>query len=200
MTTGLILGGAAMAFAATTTVTVPATQPWTNTGVDVSGSVTLQASGTIDVGSPEGNLGPAGSKTGCVAGPASFSGQWVFDGPPCWSLIAKVGDNGQVFGVGNGGTFSVSTGPLYLGVDDEVAAFGDNSGSWTVQVSTGTPAPRPARPNGCSDTYSRDGFFNFTGPCNNHDTCYMDKGGPRAEAKSGMDRLSWVSSGLVRQR
>lgn len=146
MTTALVLGGEATALAATTTVTVPATQPWTNAGVDVSGSVTLQASGTIDVGGPEGNLGPAGSHTGCVAGPSTFSGQWVFNGPPCWSLIAKVGENGQPFAVGNGGTFPVPSGRLYLGVDDEVTAFGDNGASWTVQVITPEPVPTPERP------------------------------------------------------
>jgi hypothetical protein len=135
LTTMVVLLGSASPALAATAVSVPATQPWTDTGMDVSGSVTLQPTGTIDVGGPEGSLGPGGSQTGCVAGPSSFSGQWVLNGVPCWSLIGRVG-NGQPFGVGGGGTFHLPSGRLYLGVDDEVAAFGDNSGSWTVQVGT----------------------------------------------------------------
>jgi hypothetical protein len=92
-----------------TPVTVSATQPWTDTGIDVSGSVSLRASGTIDVGGPEGNLGPGGSQTGCITGPSSYSGQWVADGFPCWSLIGRVG-NGQPFKVGTRGTFKVASG------------------------------------------------------------------------------------------
>src|SRR4051812_42869522 len=143
--TGVVVGAPSTAFAAPTatlpatqaapTVTVPATQAWTDTGVDVAGAVSLKASGTIQVGGPEPNLGPAGSTTGCVAGPGAFSGSWVANGFPCWSLIARVG-NGPAFYVGDGVTLTVPSGRLLLGVDDETAAFGDNSGSWTVQVSS----------------------------------------------------------------
>ncbi|HEX7462012.1 MAG TPA: hypothetical protein VF317_07550 [Dermatophilaceae bacterium] len=111
---------------------MPAGQAWTDTEVDVSGSVMLTASGTINVGGPESNLPPAGSKS-CVASASQYSGQWVALGFPCWSLIARVGNN-PAFKVGNGGTFTVPSGRLLLGVDDELAAFGDNSGSWTVDV------------------------------------------------------------------
>jgi hypothetical protein len=124
----------------TTSVSVPATQPWTDTGIDVSGAVEIQASGTISVGGPEGDLSPAGSQTGCFAGPASFSGQWVANGFPCWSLIGQVGNN-QPFEVGVGGKFIVPLGRLYLGVDDEVSAFGDNSGAWTANVTPVQPQP-----------------------------------------------------------
>jgi hypothetical protein len=113
-------------------VVVAANQPWTDTGVDVSGSVMLTASGTINVGGPEGNLPPAGSSD-CTTSTSSFGGQWVALGFPCWSLIARVNDN-PPFAVGNGGTFSVPAGRLFLGVDDETASSGDNSGSWMVQV------------------------------------------------------------------
>jgi len=140
-TTALVLVGAATAQAATITATVSATRAWTDSGVDVSRSVTLEAIGTINVGGPEDPLGPAGSTTGCVAGPGRYSGQWVFNGPPCWSLIGKVTENGEPFKVGTGGTFSVPRGRLYLGVDDEVGAFGDNSGSWAVQVFTSRHRP-----------------------------------------------------------
>ncbi|MCV2490994.1 hypothetical protein OF117_16695 [Geodermatophilus sp. YIM 151500] len=81
-----------------------------------------------------------------MAGPSTFSGQWVAYGAPCWSLIGRVGEGGQLFAIGNGGTFPVPSGRLYLGVDDEVAAFGDNSGSWTVQVITPEPVPTPKPP------------------------------------------------------
>jgi len=138
----MAFGGTSVALAATA-VTVSARQPWTDTGIDVGGSVTLHATGTIGVGGPEGNLGPGGSKTGCVAGPSSFSGKWVLNGPPCWSLIGRVG-NGRPFAVGGGGKFKVPSGRFYLGVDDEVAAFGDNSGSWKVSIGSAASNAQPS--------------------------------------------------------
>lgn len=114
-------------------VTVPATQEWTDTGLDVAHWVGIRAEGTIDVGGPEGNLTPAGSATGCTTGPTSFSGMWLANGYPCWSLIARVGD-GPPFRVGTGGDFLVSSGRLFLGVDDERGQYGDNSGSWDVSL------------------------------------------------------------------
>ena len=122
-------------------VVVAANQPWTDTGVDVSGSVMLTASGTIDVGGPEGNLPPAGSSD-CTTSASTYSGQWAALGFPCWSLIARVNDN-PPFAVGNGGTFSVPSGRLFLGVDDETGSSVDNSGSWSVAVNGAAPVPAP---------------------------------------------------------
>src|SRR5664280_934783 len=132
-------------------VVVAANQPWTDTGVDVSGSVMLTASGTIDVGGPEGNLPPAGSSD-CTTSASTYSGQWAALGFPCWSLIARVNDN-PPFAVGNGGTFSVPSGRLFLGVEDETASSVDNSGSWSVAVNGAPPTaqqPTVARHVECS--------------------------------------------------
>jgi hypothetical protein len=122
----------AVTTAAGMTVTVPANRPWTDGGVDVSGSVTLHAEGKINVGGPEVDLSPAGSRV-CTASPTRYSGQWTAPGLPCWSLIARVGGYSP-FAVGDGGTFIVPTGRLYLGVNDETGAYGDNRGAWTVRV------------------------------------------------------------------
>jgi len=151
MTTCFVFVASSTALAAARTVAVTAAQPWTDTGVDVIGPMTMQASGIINVGGPEANLAPAGSVTGCVAGPSSFGGRWVADGFPCWSLIGRIG-NGQPFRVGNGGSFSVPVGRLYLGVDDEVDFFGDNSGSWTVQMTFAVP-PNCANTGGAYHCY-----------------------------------------------
>jgi Domain of unknown function (DUF4189)/Prokaryotic phospholipase A2 len=70
-------------------------------------------------------------------------------------------------------------------VDNSPSARGGSASSTTL---TPAPSPRPApapnpqaaRPNGCSDSYNHDGFFNFTSACNRHDLCYMDNGGPSA--------------------
>lgn len=168
MTTAIVLVGATRAVAATA-VPVPATQAWTDTGidVDVAGEVTLEADGTIIVGGPEGNLGPAGSTAGCVASNSQYSGQWVANGFPCWSLIARVGDYAP-FMIGEGGTFMVPAGRLFLGVNDEVAAFGDNSGSWTVQVSV-APATTDPHHQELQDVAKRisdllDALNDFSGP------------------------------------
>jgi Peptidase A4 family len=69
------------------------------------------------------------------------------DGLPCWSLIGRIG-NGAPFKIGDSATHAVSSpGELYLGVDDQANAFGDNSGSWTVQASW-TSAIAPINPDG----------------------------------------------------
>ena len=54
-------------------------------------------------------------------------------GLPCWSLIGRIG-NGSPFEVGDGGIYTVANGELYLGVNDDPTAFGDNSGYWTVAM------------------------------------------------------------------
>ncbi len=127
------------------TVIVSATQPWTDTGISLpAGTVSFKASGTINVsgGDPAFNETPAGDGSAdpqCIAGPNTpWGDDWIADGLPCWSLIGQV-KNGPAE-IGNGGTFRVlSPGELYLGVDDQADAFGDNSGSWTVQVSLTSP-------------------------------------------------------------
>ena len=129
------------------TVTVPATQPWTDTGISLpAGTVSFQASGIINVsgGDPAYDETPAGDGPAdptCIAGPNSYSGSWTAPGLPCWSLIGRIG-NGTPFFVGDSYQAVIKNpGELYLGVDDETGQFGDNSGSWTVQASwTSSPS------------------------------------------------------------
>ena len=128
------------------TVIVPATQPWTDTGISLPvGTVSFKASGTINVqsGNPAFNNTPAGqgpADPGCIGNSDTpWGDDWTAEGLPCWSLIGRLG-NGSPFEIGDGGTFRVlRPGVLYLGVNDQADAFGDNSGSWTVQISW-TPA------------------------------------------------------------
>jgi hypothetical protein len=137
------------AAATTTTVTVPATQPWTDTGISLpAGTVSFKASGTINVagGDPDGSNTPNGdgpANPTCVAGPSEYSGSWTAPGLPCWALIGRVG-NGTPFFIGDSANLDIKTpGELYLGVNDETGQFGDNSGSWTVQVTPESSAPSP---------------------------------------------------------
>jgi hypothetical protein len=59
---------------------------------------------------------------------------WLTPGLTCWSLVGRIGD-GAPFQVGTGVSFSVETaGRLYLGANDEIHAFGNNSGNWTVDI------------------------------------------------------------------
>ena len=146
-----ILGLPATASAASSSQTVTkeisATRPWIDTGVYLpKGSVSFKASGQINVygGRTDSYKDPAGHgavNNGCIASPTLLSGQWLGMGLPCWSLIGKIGDHGKPFEVGTASTHSVTeSGELYLSVNDEsVYSFVDNSGSWTVQISS-TPA------------------------------------------------------------
>ena len=128
------------------TVIVPATQPWTDTGISLPvGTVSFKASGTINVqsGNPAFNNTPAGqgpADPGCIGNSDTpWGDDWTAEGLPCWSLIGRLG-NGSPFEIGDGGTFRVlRPGVLYLGVNDQADAFGDNSGSWTVQATWTSP-------------------------------------------------------------
>jgi len=123
-------------------VAVPATQPWTDTGIYLSEAfVSFTASGTVNIyaGRADSNKTPDGAglvHPDCIASPTTSGGQWIAMGLPCWSLIGRIG-SGPPFEVGVKATHAVpSPGELYLGVNDEsLGSFADNSGEWTVQVS-----------------------------------------------------------------
>ena len=114
---------------------VPSTQPWSDTGlVVVPGMVvTIAATGTILInlnGVPQTPNGQGGTP-GCI-GDASY----IAPGLPCWSLIGRIG-NGAPFEVGSQHVLVVpAVGHLFLGVNDQVGQFGDNSGAWTAYVKT----------------------------------------------------------------
>lgn len=118
----------------TTTVTIPATQAFTDTGIDLTqgDSVSITASGTIYIAASDPGKTPDGDPN-CTA-----DSSYVGPGLPCWSLIGWIGNSVGPFEVGSSDTFSASaSGRLYLGVNDN--NFGDNSGSWTATVTIGTP-------------------------------------------------------------
>jgi hypothetical protein len=118
---------------------VPGNQPWTDTGLDlaVGGSVSITASGTIKVAPEDPGKTPAGDPN-CV-GPTGrkidpTAETWLIPGLTCWSLVGRIG-GGTPFEVGTNLNVSVQTaGRLYLGVNDEKGRFGNNSGSWTVDI------------------------------------------------------------------
>lgn len=95
-----------------------------DTGVCVRRSVTVTATGAIDIG---GNAhGPQGDTT-TAAGPG-----FPLQGVPRWSLIGRLG-NGPWQYIGAGPTRLVGHGELYLAVNDDFLS--DNSGSFTANIS-----------------------------------------------------------------
>jgi hypothetical protein len=126
------------------TVEVSAGRAWTDTGVEVTAGrpASIAARGSIkiafsDPGKSPGALTPGrpdARGTDCVA--TNVDGRtWTAPGLYCWTLIARVGTDGVPFEVDNGMTFTpTDSGRLFLGVNDETDAFGDNSGAWTAEV------------------------------------------------------------------
>jgi hypothetical protein len=106
-----------------------------DTGVSVQNSVTISASGTINVSTntaftqsqnvpPDGGTNPGGPCTDCFQ-PSLMS----------WSLIGKIG-NGAWQEVGSGPTTLIGTGEVELAVNDD--GYADNSGAWSATVSADT--------------------------------------------------------------
>ncbi len=112
-----------------TDLNVDGTQPWTDTGVNLSSGSTvyMRADGIVWMASgPAVPYNPDGLST-CKAGQGS-PGPGLY----CYSLVGRIG-NGKPFQLGSISSFSVSTsGRLYLGVNDNV--FSDNSGSWFATI------------------------------------------------------------------
>ena len=114
-------------------VEVPANQQWTDTGIELNegDAVNITARGVISY-RPGSNAYPGGAPPDCrVAGPQSDP----FPAPqlPCWSLVGRIGESGEIFEVGSRTKFqSPTAGELYLGVNDNI--LGDNSGSWTASI------------------------------------------------------------------
>jgi hypothetical protein len=116
------------------TVTVPANQTWTPTGIlltanskiDISatGSVYMNGAGPLPLG-PDG-VGPGGTRYACS--PLRVPAKNL----PCWTLIGRIGD--QIFLIGIENTFSApASGQLFLGINGE--ELKDNTGAWTAIVS-----------------------------------------------------------------
>jgi hypothetical protein len=113
------------------TITVPANQLWTPTGIRVnqgdrlqiqaSGQITLQPNNPKDVAIPPGSLiqrfAPNSPMPKVLAG----------------ALIGRI-DGGQPFGIGNlSSIVAPASGMLYLGVNDDVVS--DNTGQFNVTIS-----------------------------------------------------------------
>jgi hypothetical protein len=136
----------------TNTLAVPAQYPWTDTKIHLSvgDDLLLKASGTINVssGNPQFDNTPAGQGPAdpqCIGNSDTpWGDDWIAEGLPCWSLIGRIG-NGTPFFVGSEYLSVVKQpGELYLGVNDQKGAFGDNSGSWTVRAILATSIPPPS--------------------------------------------------------
>ena len=123
----------------TLTFFVPGTQPWTSTNLVLAAgqSVGFVAAGQVAVNNYASEL-PDGDPT-CVPD-TSFTAP----GLTCYSLIGRIGAS-PPFEIGAARNLTVATsGILYLGVNDQVNAFGDNSGQWTVDLTIPPAMPPPA--------------------------------------------------------
>jgi hypothetical protein len=134
-----------------TTISVQGNQPWTDTRLDLApgASVAITASGTIKISPSDPGKTPAGDPN-CI-GPAGrkidpTAENWLTPGLTCWSLVGRIGD-GAPFQVGTSLSLSVQTaGRLYLGVNDEKGRFGNNSGSWSADITVRAAAQEEPSP------------------------------------------------------
>ncbi len=115
------------------TIQVGGSSSWTDTGFSVTAGETLAmtATGTIYF-RRDNKLGEVPDGGACAVPQSRFTASTF----SCYSLIGKVGTSGTPFEVG--ASYSdvfQSSGELYLLANDNVGAFGNNTGSWTVAIS-----------------------------------------------------------------
>lgn len=135
------------------TVSVPATQPWVDTGVfiNIGDSVSITANGTIYLsGGAPGTTAAGASNCVATANDSKPPGPFLAPGLTCWSLVGRIGSN-PAFEVGTGTSFiATSSGELNLSVNDNY--FPDNRGSFTATITAtgllGGPSNRVTRPAG----------------------------------------------------
>ena len=137
----LLAAPAASTASAGDPVSISSTQVWTPTGrvVRAGQSISVTASGRIHFGSPPIDaVDPAGipiDACATIVGNQSAKQPFAAAGLPCWSLIGKIGA-GPPFEIGKQKTFRASsTGPLFLGVNDN--HLKDNSGTWSATIVVG---------------------------------------------------------------
>lgn len=108
-------------------ITVSATEPWTDTGVQVRGGQTIyiEASGQVRWGRDRRD-GPAGEKN------SPYNQARPLPSRPGAALIGRIGDDVFFVGGDRGPIRVRGNGRLYLGVNDEY--LDDNSGSFRVTV------------------------------------------------------------------
>lgn len=151
---------------------VPGDQAWTDTGIDVGENTTVRitASGLITIAFTGFlNMQPEGY--GWDSGYCDQNSPWLEPGFDCYSLIGRIG-TGPTFSIRSGTTVEVvAGGRLYLGVNDEVGAYGDNSGAWNVVVDaddiasppTLTPSPTVTITPSCAPGPNEVAVFSETG-------------------------------------
>ena len=114
-------------------LSVPGGTAWYNAGVNVNSGSTLSiiASGNIKISGSDPGWSPDG---------VTETNQADVEKLLCpltnkaYGLIGKIGQ-GTCFFIGSSKTFTAdNSGTLYLSVNDRVGTFGDNSGSWTVNL------------------------------------------------------------------
>jgi hypothetical protein len=118
-----------VASSGSSTITVPANQPWTPTGFNVSRGQTLtfNSTGEIQLSADSNDMASAdGARSGRRATrapvPQALAG----------ALVGRVG-NGQPFPIGERGTIQMpANGQLFLGINDD--GFADNAGSFQVTI------------------------------------------------------------------
>ena len=115
-----------------TSITVPANQPWTPTGIAVTKGQTLMFSSTgeVQLSADTNDVATAsGAKSARTAPRAAMPR--VLAG----ALIGRIG-NGQPFAIGDNNTFQApASGQLFLGVNDD--SFADNQGTFQVTIQRG---------------------------------------------------------------
>jgi hypothetical protein len=115
------------------TVHVPANRQWTATGVNVQQGQTISfsSSGQVQLSTDPGNTSTVNGKPGLQPARSQMPG--TLGG----ALVGRIG-NGTPFAIGSlTSIVAPGTGPLYLGVNDDL--FNDNSGEFVVVVTGGTP-------------------------------------------------------------
>ena len=111
------------------TFTVPATQRWTDTGIDIRAgdTITIDAYGTIRLSADANDVAdPLGSHAGRRAADAPLKNS------PAGALVARIGNATILIGDHRTLTRYPFSGRLYLGVNDDY--LNDNSGQYTASV------------------------------------------------------------------
>lgn len=115
-------------------ISIPANRPWTPTGIVVSEGqlVTIKADGEIIVSDHNPPQTPNGTGKACYPNPEIHYWHFPAQNLSCSSLIGRIGDL-TPFEVGSSRQFRAeSSGPLWLGVNDNW--FPDNRGSWEATI------------------------------------------------------------------
>ena len=129
----------------TVTVDVPGDQVWTDAGIDIQegDEIEIHATGSVlhNEDDPDSAVGPDGAGDDDVSEALNTPGQGVYVFPPGHGgLVARLGDGGEVFGVGAERQDAFpGSGPLQFGINDfnngkVEEAVENNSGSFEVTV------------------------------------------------------------------